>query len=155
MRIRSYRGEDIDIIKAITVEAFKGVAIDENIERQFGVIGGYDWQWRKSRHIDMDVERDPKGIFVAEIEDIIVGYISTWCDKEAGIGHIPNLAVRAGYRGQQIGRQLIVYACEYFQNGGLRYAKIETLNQNDIGNHVYRDQGFIEVATQIHFVKPL
>ena len=38
MRIRSYRGEDIDIIKAITVEAFNGVSIDENIERQFGVM---------------------------------------------------------------------------------------------------------------------
>ena len=69
MRIRSYRKEDIGIIKAITVEAFKGVSIDENIERQFGIIGGYDWQWRKSRHVDMDVERDPEGIFVAEIED--------------------------------------------------------------------------------------
>jgi hypothetical protein len=34
-------------------------------------------------------------------------------------------------------------------------AKIETLEQNSIGRHLYPSIGFIEVARQIHYALPL
>ena len=34
-------------------------------------------------------------------------------------------------------------------------AKIETLEQNPIGRHLYPSVGFIEVARQIHYAMPL
>ena len=34
-------------------------------------------------------------------------------------------------------------------------AKIETLEQNSIGRHLYPSLGFIEVARQIHYAMPL
>ena len=40
MTIRPYR----ETIKAITVEAFDGVSIDQNIERRFGSIAEQDWR---------------------------------------------------------------------------------------------------------------
>ena len=155
MLIRSFHPDDLPTLKAITVAAFDGVSIDQGLERLFGTINGHNWQWRKARHLDEDAAREPEGIFVAELDGRIVGYISTWQDLEAGIGHIPNLALVAECRGQGLGRQLIEYVLDHFRRCGLTHAKIETLAQNAVGEHLYQSLGFREVARQIHFVADL
>jgi len=155
MKIRPYQPSDLETLKRLTTEGFVGVSIDHGIEEQFGQINGHDWRWRKARHIDDDVARDPAGVFVAEDDGQIAGYITTWQDHDAGIGHIPNLAVAGSHRNQGLGRQLIEHALNYFRAAGLTHAKIETLAQNAIGNHLYPSLGFVEVARQVHFVAKL
>jgi ribosomal protein S18 acetylase RimI-like enzyme len=155
MHLRAYQPADLPHLKRITVEAFAGVSIDQGIEEVFGPINDRDWRWRKAQHIDEDVARDPAGVFIAEDDGQIVGYITTWQHREAGIGHIPNLAIAASHRNQGLGRQLIEHAFNHFRASGLTHAKIETLAQNAIGNHLYRALGFQEVARQVHFVAKL
>ena len=155
MHIRPYRREDLPALKAITVAAFDGVSIDQGIENEFGLVNGHDWRWRKARHLDEDAAREPGGIFVAEHDGQPIGYITTWQDRAAGIGHIPNIAIAAEFRGHGLGRQLIEHALDHFRQSGLSHAKIETLVQNEVGNHLYRSLGFREVARQIHFVADL
>jgi ribosomal protein S18 acetylase RimI-like enzyme len=155
MLLRPFRPDDLPRLKSITTAAFDGVSIDQGIEREFGPVNGHDWQWRKARHLDDDAARDPAGIFVAEEAGQVVGYITTWQDREAGIGHIPNIAIDAAFRGQGLGRKLIEHALDHFRAAGLSHAKIETLVQNEVGNHLYRSLGFREVARQIHFVAEL
>lgn len=154
-RIRPYRSEDLEVLKRIIAAAFDGVSIDQGIEQRFGMIHGHDWQWRKARHLDVDVQRDPAGVFVAEIDGQVVGCITTWQDLEAGIGHIPNIAIQSGFRGQGLGRCLIQHALQHFRDCGLSHAKIETLEQNATGQHLYSSLGFREVARQIHLVAEL
>ena len=155
MKIRPYTSTDLDALKRLTIDGFSGVSIDHGIEQQFGPINARDWRWRKSRHIDEDVKRDPAGIFVAEDKDQLVGYVTTWQDAAAGIGHIPNLAVAESHRNQGLGRKLLEHALNHFRSAGLTHAKIETLAQNAIGNHLYPSLGFVEVARQVHFVAKL
>ena len=155
MLIRPFQLDDLPALKRITVAAFDGVSIDQGAQKLFGTINGHDWQWRKARHLDEDVARDLSGIFVAEIDGRVVGCITTWQDREAGIGHIPNLAIEADCRSQGLGRQLIEFALQHFRDTGLTHAKIETLEQNAIGQHLYTSLGFREVARQIHFVAEL
>src|SRR3954471_23861746 len=104
MRIRSYKPTDLEHLKRLTIEGFSGVSIDHGMEEVFGVINGHDWRWRKARHIDHDVAREAAGVFVAEDEDKIVDYVTTWQDPAAGIGHIPNLAVASSHRNRGLGR---------------------------------------------------
>lgn len=152
MNIRAYRDDDLPHLQTITVEAFEPVSIDRNIENQIGgPINDRDWKHRKAKHIAHDAERDPAGIFVAEQDGEIVGYITTWHDAEAGVGNIPNLAVKSGLRGQGIGRQLIQHGLDYFRSIGLKYARIETLDQNSVGQKLYPAMGFKEIARQIHY----
>jgi ribosomal protein S18 acetylase RimI-like enzyme len=156
MQIRPYQPADLPALRSITVEGFTGVSIDHGMELAFGLINGHDWQWRKARHIDFDVARDPAGCFVAvDAASVVAGYITTWQDPEAGIGHIPNLAVHSAYRNHGLGRLLIEHALAYFRSVGLTHAKIETLAQNAIGNHLYPSLGFVEVARQVHFLAKL
>lgn len=155
MQIRLFRAADLPLLKEMTVQAFDGVSIDQGMEAAFGAINGHDWRWRKARHLDLDVARDAAGIFVLEEAGRIAGYISTWCDMEGGIGHIPNLVVVPEFRGQGLGRLLIEHAFRYFRDRGLTHAKIETLVQNEVGKGLYTSLGFREVARQIHFVAEL
>ena len=155
MHIRPYQPSDLPHLKSLTIEGFTGVSIDHGIEEAFGQINGHDWRWRKARHIDDDVARDAKGIFVADDNGQIAGYITTWQDHTAGIGHIPNLAVAPTHRNQGLGRTLIEHALSHFRAAGLTHAKIETLAQNAIGNHLYPSLGFVEVARQVHFIAKL
>lgn len=155
MLIRAFHPDDLPELKRITVAAFDGVSIDQGIERLFGEINGHDWQWRKARHLDDDVARHRSGIFVAEVDGRVAGCVTTWLDREAGIGHIPNIAIDAPHRVQGMGRRLLEHALQYFREQGLTHAKIETLVQNEVGQHLYTSVGFREVARQIHFVAEL
>ena len=153
--IRVYRPGDLEAIKQLTVESFAGVTLEQNVEEALGILRGHDWRWRKARHIDQDVAANAKGIFVAEAKGRVVGYITTVLDREAGKGRIPNLAVKAEFRGRGLGRHLIERALDYFRSEDLEYAMIETMAQNVRGNHVYPACGFVEVARQVHFARRL
>ncbi len=154
--IRPYQDGDLQRLIEITTEAFEPVSIDRNIENQLGgPINGRDWRWRKGRHIEDDVVRQREGVFVVEVDSTIVGYITTFSDSDTGVGLIPNLAVDAEYQGAGIGRKLIEFALDHFRSLGLKYARIETLEQNPAGQKLYPSFGFREIARQIHYGMPL
>lgn len=153
--IRPYQPDDLDALKRLTVEAFGGVTLEQNVEDTLGILHGHDWRWRKARHIDEDVAANAAGIFVAAAQGLVVGYITTRVDRETGKGRIPNMAVAADLRGHGLGRRLIECALDYFRQEGLEYAMIETMAQNQIGQHLYPACGFVEVARQVHFARRL
>ena len=157
MSIRPYRTQDLDRLKEITAICFDGVSIDRNIEERFGPINGQDWRFRKLRHIDADVAGDnAHGVFVSEDQDgNVVGYITTRLDRDSGIGWIPNIAVVPNQQGSGVGRQLMEHALAYMRTEGMEAAKIETLQQNDVGSNFYPSVGFEEVGLQIHYLMRL
>lgn len=142
-------------MKQLTIESFAGVTIEENIEQAFGELNDHDWRWRKARHIEEDIAANPTGAFVAEAEGRVIGYVTTVIDRVAGRGRIPNLAVAPDFRGAGLGRKLIERALDYFRAEKLAYAMIETMAQNDVGQHLYPACGFVEVARQVHFARKL
>ena len=155
MNIRLCQPGDLDEMRRMTVEGFEGIAIDQNVERVLGIVGGHDWRWRKARHVDDDVAANPTGVFVAEKDGKVLGYISTRIDRDACKGWIPNLAVDRAARGHGIGRQLIEHALGYFRREGMAFAAIETMVNNPVGQHLYPSCGFVEVARQIHYAVKL
>jgi ribosomal protein S18 acetylase RimI-like enzyme len=155
MKIRGFQEPDREALKQITIISFDGVSIDRNIENQFGPIGGKSWAWRKARQIDEDLNANPGGVFVAEDNGLCVGYITTRIDHETKIGGIPNIAVLPEYRKTGTGRTLMDTAMEYFKAEGMEYVRIETLDQNPVGQRFYPSYGFKEVARQIHYVMPV
>jgi ribosomal protein S18 acetylase RimI-like enzyme len=153
--IRLGRPDDLASIRQLTVESFAHVTLEQNVEQALGLLHDHDWRWRKVRHIDQDVAANPDGVFVAEAQGHVVGYVTTLVDCEAGKGRIPNLAVAAEFRGRGLGRRLIEHALDYFRREGLAYAVIETMAQNEAGQGLYPACGFVEVARQIHFARKL
>ena len=155
LTIRLFQPSDLEVLKRITSEAFSGASLDELVEERFGILYGHDWRWRKMRHIDEDVAANAGGIFVAEDEGEILGYITTTVDRRIGKGRIPNIAIVPEARGKGLGRQLIQHALDYLRREGMAYAMIETMEGNEVGKHLYPACGFTEVARQIHFAMKL
>ncbi len=153
--IRKYQTSDLEALKQITAICFEHVSIDKNIENRFGVIAGVDWKQRKMSHIDDDVKANPEGIFVVEIDGELVGYITTRINHWTKIGGIPNLAVHPKFQRRGFGKQLIETALAYLEEAGMLYARIETLEQNQLGSTFYPKMGFDEVARQVHYIRPL
>lgn len=153
--LRPYSPADLERIREITVRSFEPVSIDRNIEQHFGFVAGRDWRERKARDVTTDCEVQPDGVFVAEANGEVIGYVTTRLDRFTGIGRIPNLAVDERFRGRGIGTRLIRHAVEWMRGQGMAMAKIETLDQNPRGQELYPRCGFREVARQIHYVMPL
>jgi ribosomal protein S18 acetylase RimI-like enzyme len=155
--IRPFRETDRGAVVALTVAAFAGVSIDHNVDEQLGSVAGRDWQWRKARDVERDIESPGTELAIAEDTQngATVGYVTMAFDPETRIGWIHNLAVRADQRGQGLGRRLIEHALDRFRAAGMAVARIETLEQNPIGRQLYPSLGFLEVARQIHFAMPL
>jgi ribosomal protein S18 acetylase RimI-like enzyme len=155
--IRPYREDDRPALRDLTVAAFDGVSIDQNIDRVLGPVAGRDWRWRKARHVDEDIDIEGGEIAVAEDDGTgeAVGYVTMKFDPETRVGWIHNLAVAGGRRGAGLGRRLLEHALARFRAEGMTVAKIETLEQNPVGRHLYPSVGFIEVARQIHYAMRL
>ena len=153
--IRKYEPRDLEQIKDITVICFEGVSIAHNIEKNFGQFAETNWKARKAAHMDDDVAANSDGIFVYEDGGSVIGYITTRLFRDALIGQIPNISVLPGHQGKGIGKALMQAAFDYFEEQGMMVAKIETLDQNDIGQSFYPSAGFKEVARQIHYAMPL
>jgi ribosomal protein S18 acetylase RimI-like enzyme len=155
--IRPFRDTDRLAVVGLTVSAFEGVSIDHNLDLKLGPVVGRDWKWRKGRDIEEDIDTPGSELAIAEDEQSgsLLGYVTMAFDDESRIGWIHNLAVTAELRGQGLGRLLIEHALERFRGAGMTVAKIETLEQNPIGRHLYPSLGFREIARQIHFARPL
>ena len=52
-------------------------------------------------------------------------------------------------------KELLEHAIDFFRRSGMQVAKIETLDQNPIGQNLYPSLGFQEVARQIHYAMRL
>jgi ribosomal protein S18 acetylase RimI-like enzyme len=155
MTIRPFIPGDLAELRRITVEGFEATAIDMHVERLCGIVNGHDWRWRKARQIDEDCEVNAPGVFVAEEDGRVLGYITTRLDREGGKGRIPNLAVDSSVRGRGIARLLIQHALDYMRAEGMSVAMIETMANNDVGQHLYPASGFTEIARQIHYAMKL
>ena len=153
---RFFQSSDLAALQEITRLTFGPVSIDKNMESLFGSFGSGDWAERKVNAIAEDCRIQPDGVIVAvDSTGSIVGYVTTRLNSNSKVGWIPNLAVHPEHQGVGLGRRLLENAIEFLKNSGMEIAKIETLEQNPIGQGLYPSLGFKEVARQIHFAMRL
>jgi ribosomal protein S18 acetylase RimI-like enzyme len=154
--IRPYHPDDLPRLQEITAQTFGPVSIDRNMEQRLGPFGAGDWRSRKVGAIADDCHAQADGVFVADDgAGRVVGYVTTRLNPASGVGWIPNLAVDPAHQGHGVGRALLQHALDFFRRSGMQVAKIETLEQNPIGQKLYPSLGFQEVARQIHFAMRL
>lgn len=155
VRIRPFVEGDRAAILEITAAVFREVGVDHLIEQVFGTLGGTTWQQRKVAQVDSELAVVPEGILVAEAEGSVVGYVTTMTNPATRLGQISNIAVAAQWQGRGVGRRLLLAALDRLRSAGMTHAKIETLENNEAGKHLYLSVGFVEIVRQIHYVMRL
>ena len=152
--IRPATPADVEQLIAITGEVFAPVSIDAMIEKNLGKPAS-SWVEIKGSVIRREMQQNPQGCFVAQMEGQVVGYVTTVVNRMASRGVIANLAVTKKAQNRGLGRRLLEHAIEHFRKIGLAQAKIETLACNEAGQRLYPSLGFKELVRQIHYVMPL
>ena len=97
--------------------------------------------WSKQAFLSELLENDRAYYLVAKVGDRAVGYIGVWLI--AGEGHITNVAVHPDYRGQGIGRRLLLAIEEIALARGHRRMTLEVRTSNTVAQHLYRKLGYV------------
>jgi len=100
----------------------------------------------------LPINKYPAGIFVAEADGAVVGFITTRVDHVKGMGSIPDLAVLPAQRRKGLASKLVDIAVQHLKKEGIEYVRIDTLDQNEICKHFYLKRGFKEIAKVIHCI---
>ena len=153
--IRPVTTDDLPAIEAITAEVFEPVALEGRIAAALGAGGGPGWLTLKMHLIRAEMQNLPDGCFVAQQDGRVVGYVTNSINAAASRGYISSLALRGDCQGQGIGRALVGRSLEYFRARKLRQAKIDTMDNNEVGRHLYPALGFKEAGRVIHYVMNL
>ena len=154
VRVRKYHRRDREAVLRIAAESFRGVCLDENIEKAFGKTGA-SWQEHKMDTVDYDLEGHTASCLVAEVDGKVVGFACNRLYHNRSVGHMANLAVLEQYQGKGVGKALLGGSLDHFREMGMRFARIETLEQNERGQKFYTSAGFQEVGRQIFYFKKL
>ncbi len=153
--VRKYHRRDRSRVLAIVEESFEGFCLESNMEEHFGRIAGTTWAERKRNGIDYDLRRHPGHALVAEVDAEVVGFLCARLYSSILTGHIANMAVASSHQDRGVGKALIRTALEHFRNEGMRYARIETLEQNYKGRRLYPSFGFQQIGQQIFYFRKL
>lgn len=153
--IRRARADETERLREITIEAFDGVSIDQNIERRFGLLADTTWQERKGGEVVEECESGALDVFVAELNGTVTAYVTTRLDPRTLTGHISHLAADPRHQGGGQGRALMEHALEHLRESGMRHARIETIEQNAVCCAFYPRMGFQEVARKIYYAREL
>ncbi len=88
--------------------------------------------------------RDSNGIFVAKIDDEIVGFIACDSNWDYEFGAIHEIAVRKNFQGKGIGSKLLKTGIDYLKKKGLRYVELYVGEKNIRAINFYKKFGFKE-----------
>lgn len=152
--IRRYKKRDRRDVLRIARTTFDGVCLDENIEKDFGQVGD-KWRTLKKNAVDYDLKNNPSSTFVAISGGHIIGFICTRLYQPRNLGHVANMAIEKSHQGQGIGQAMLEHALDYFEAQGMKFARIETLEQNEKARDFYPSMGFKEVGRQVFYFKEL
>ena len=92
---------------------------------------------------------------MGELDGRVVGFVCCRLYSHRSTGHVANLAVVPEFQGKGVGKALMHAALEHFRDRGMRYARIETLEQNARAQNFYPALGFKEVGRQVYYLLKL
>ncbi len=113
----------------------------------------------RTKYIYKELSGKRGGIFVAELNDCIVGLIIMYIDKNEieeidGFHlYISDLVIRKEYRNQGIGQQLMRYAERFAKDHNVRETHLSVLTKNVSALNLYQKKGY--KPKKIYLIKKL
>jgi len=89
-----------------------------------------------------DVAGRASVVFVAELDGLLVGYLSLNTDHENSTGSISLVGVTPDNHRNGIASALLAKACDYFDSFGLLYIEVATQSRNIVALQFYESKGF-------------
>jgi dTDP-4-amino-4,6-dideoxy-D-galactose acyltransferase len=146
--IRSVVAEDINPLKDVSREIFKCTRFyfDTKFPRD-RVRAMYEVWLEKSCRSSAD------SVFVAEIDDAPVGYITCHLDESNKSGNVGLIGVALKYQGTGIGRKLIQHALRWYSESKVQRVTIVTQGRNIEAQMLFQRCGFRTRDVRLWFHK--
>lgn len=153
--VRPYRAEDQDRVKQCIIELqeFERTLEADRVEGER--IVERNFQELQEAHL-----RDEGRLFVAEVEEEVVGFINvqlvheseTYMSSLVDYAYISDIVVLQAYRGRGVGMMLLQQAEVFARQQGATVLKIQVLARNQHAADVYQHAGFrpYEIALLKH-----
>ncbi len=146
-KIERAKEKDLKELVNVYLEGYRGLE-EYSYTHPDDVRAYMNWLWR----------RDSEGIFVAKIDDRIVGFVagdSNWFSKREHrkVGAIHEIVVLPEYRRMGIGHALMERVLDYFRQRGLHVAELWVGDENYRAIEFYRKLGFRERGQYNYWVR--
>ncbi|CAN5531914.1 GNAT family N-acetyltransferase [soil metagenome] len=127
-RIRPFEGGDADAVVSLSLRAWAPVFV--SIERAMGseIYSRLTPDWRASQKQSVEdvCASEKTRVWVAEVDEIAVGFVAVEIRHDDGFGEIYMLAVDTEYQGGGIGSTLTDFAFDRIRESGMEVAMVET-----------------------------
>ncbi len=154
--IREYQSSDSLALKQCVIELQ-----DSLREMDARILGGHSIADRYIAHMATRCREEAGKIFVAQMEDDIVGFVIVLSsvkskevdEEEYEYAYVSDLVVLVNYRKRGVGRALLKAAESYAANKGARLIRIDVLGKNQAARRLYETCEYQE--RQVTFEKDL
>ena len=137
-----WRDDLVDIHAQVKYRCFHG-ELDSNV---FACLGELDGCRRLVHEIRRKPGFLPGATWLIATPEGCVATIQGVVDRN-GLGSIQNVGVMAPFRGQGLGRALVIQALQGFREVGLMRATLEVTAENQGAVQLYRSIGFLKCRT--------
>ena len=105
--------------------------------------------WSRNAFIKEITENMLAKYIVVEVEGEVAGYAGIWLIMDEG--HITNIAVAKKYRGQGVGKYLMMGLIDYCKKLGVPNMTLEVRESNIIAQNLYKMYGFLDCGIRPNY----
>ena len=154
--IRKAKLEDVERIIQITAEAFEGYTVYYLLEKKYGVkFGGKPWSEWKGAELRAFCESSLDRVYVAELNGVVVGYMTYSLDRVRRVGSVGNNAVSLPYQRRGIATNLLKTVFEALKQEGMEYAQVGTMEIDIPAMRLYEKAGFEQLYKSVYYFMKL
>ena len=152
LTFRLANASEYAVLEKMTIDAFEPITWFTRTDKQFGPLNGRNWRERWQKRFTKVWETQI--ILVGEADGEAVALATGTIDNDSLLGYIDLLAVDQRYQGKGYGREMLRGMLDHFKEQGCVHAHLDCLQDNVVGNQLYRAEGFTEVARSVRwFIK--
>lgn len=128
MNIREYKNTDKEVLKDITLRAWKPVfeGLEKSISPDIYEIFVPDWQAEQMRSLNTVCDNESIDMIVAEIDERVVGFSAVSYHPEDFLGQVYMIGVDPQIQQQGIGTALMQESLKMIKQKGFALAMVET-----------------------------
>jgi ribosomal protein S18 acetylase RimI-like enzyme len=140
-------------IEEMVIASFEPITWFKKLDARIGPLNGMDWRSRWQDRLRNVFATEI--ILVGETEGQLAAMSSGTVNPGPALAYIDLLAVDRRMQGRGYGRDMLRAMIQHMKGLGAQFVYLNCLTDNDVGNALYRAEGFENVGAEIHWFRKI
>jgi ribosomal protein S18 acetylase RimI-like enzyme len=127
--IRAFQSDDLPVMQSIRNRAFQPIydSFRDLVGEEVFRLEFSDWDQAQGNYLEsICAKNSGKEIYVATVDEAVVGFIGLSMNQASGRGEVDLNAVDPGHQGDGIGEFMYQFAIRRMQSAGMKVVKVST-----------------------------